>query len=248
MIVVVVIQVFTLKNKDNSMKKMILARKYLIGAVILPGLLASGAVMADSHEELRQGFSAADKAEAYAVDDEGVVARNSTGLCWRTGYWTPAKAIYECDPDLVKQPEQVVEAPPPAPVVTEPEKVSFSADALFDFDKAVLKPAGMQALDDFARNLEGVNYDLIIAVGYTDRIGSEAYNKKLSVRRAEAVKNYLVSKGIGADRIFTDGKGKTNPVTGDSCVGTRATRALIECLAPDRRVEIEVAGTRETVN
>ncbi|MCC6917277.1 OmpA family protein [Nitrosomonas sp.] len=230
------------------MKKLTFARKYLIGAVILPGLLASGAVMANSHGEERQGFSAADKPEAYAADDNGVVARNSTGLCWRTGYWTPAKAIYECDPDLVKQPETVAEAPVPAPVVTEPEKVSFSADALFDFDKAILKPAGKQALDDFAANLEGVNYDLIIAVGYTDRIGSEAYNKNLSVKRAEAVKSYLVSKGIGSDRIFTDGKGKANPVTGDSCKGSKATRALINCLAPDRRVEIEVAGTRETVN
>lgn len=230
------------------MKKMILARKYLMGAVILPGLLASGAVMADIHEEERQGLSGADKAEAYAVDDRGIVARNSTGLCWRTGYWTPAKAIYECDPDLVKQPEQVVEAPPVVVPVTEPEKVSFSADALFDFDKAVLKPAGKQALDDFATNLEGVNYDLIIAVGYTDRIGSEAYNKNLSIKRAEAVKSYLVSKGIGADRVFTDGKGEANPVTGDSCHGTKATRALIDCLAPDRRVEIEVAGTRETIN
>ncbi|WP_350282201.1 OmpA family protein [Nitrosomonas sp.] len=231
------------------MKKMILARKYLMGAVILPGLLASGVVMADMHEEERQGLSIVDKAEAYAVDDRGVVARNSTGLCWRTGYWTPAKAIYECDPDLVKQPEQVVEAPPPVvPVIPEPEKVSFSADALFDFDKAVLKPAGKQALDDFAANLEGVNYDLIIAVGYTDRIGPEAYNKNLSIKRAEAVKSYLVSKGIGSDRIFTDGKGKANPVTGDSCQGTKATRALIDCLAPDRRVEIEVAGTRETIN
>lgn len=229
------------------MKKLTFAKKYLIGAVILPGLLASGMVMANSHEEERQGFSAAEKPEAYASDDNGVVARNSTGLCWRTGYWTPAKAIYECDPDLVKQPEVVAEAPIPVPV-TEPEKVSFSADALFDFDKAVLKPAGKQGLDDFAANLEGVNYDLIIAVGYTDRIGPEAYNKNLSVKRAEAVKNYLVSRGIGADRIFTDGKGKSNPITGDSCQGTKRTRALIDCLAPDRRVEIEVAGTREIVN
>jgi len=227
------------------MKKITRARKYLIGAIVLPGLLASGVVMADSHAEQRQGFSAADKAEAYAVDDNGVVARNSTGLCWRTGFWTPAKAIYECDPDLVKQPEQVVEAPP-APIVTEPEKVSFSADALFDFDKAVLKPTGEEALDNFVNNLDGVSYDLIIAVGYTDRIGPDAYNKKLSVRRAEAVKNYLVSRGIEADRIFTDGKGKANPVTGDSC--QNSGRALINCLAPDRRVAIEVAGTRERIN
>jgi OOP family OmpA-OmpF porin len=226
-------KVFT--HKDNSMKKIMSTKKYLIGAVVLPGLLVSGTVMADTHgSAFRQGISPAEKAEAYGVDDRGIVARNSTGLCWRTGYWTPAMAIYECDPDLVKQPE--------------PEKVSFSADALFDFDKAVLKPEGQEALDDFARNLEGVNYDLIIAVGYTDRIGSEAYNKNLSVRRAEAVKSYLVSRGISPDHIFTDGKGKANPVTGDSCKGTRATRDLINCLAPDRRVEIEVAGTREVIN
>jgi OmpA-OmpF porin, OOP family len=237
--------------KDNSMKKIISTKKYLIGAVVLPGLLASSAIMAGMHGldgiSARQGFSAAEKAEAYGVDDRGVVVRNSTGLCWRTGYWTPAMAIYECDPDLVKQPEQVVEAPPPPPApvpMPEPEKVSFSADALFDFDKAVLKSDGQLALDDFANKLEGVNYDLIIAVGYTDRIGPDEYNKKLSVRRAEAVKSYLVSRGISPDRIFTDGKGKANPVTGDTCQGISG-RGLINCLSPDRRVELEVAGTRE---
>ncbi len=226
------------------MKKIMLTKKYLIGAVVIPTLF-SGVVLA--HSEIgvadRQGFSPAEKTEAYATDDDGVVARNSTGLCWRTGYWTPAMAIYECDPDLVKQPEKIVEAPVVVPV-TEPEKVSFSADALFDFDKAVLKPEGRQALDNFASNLSGVNYDLIIAVGYTDRLGSEAYNKKLSVRRAEAVKSYLVSRGINPDQVFTDGKGEANPVTGNTCEGSRANRSLINCLAPDRRVEIEVAGTR----
>ncbi|MDT8364738.1 MAG: OmpA family protein [Nitrosomonas sp.] len=228
------------------MKKIMLTKKYLIGAVVIPTLFSSVVL---AHYETgvadRQGFSQAEKTEAYAVDDNGVVARNSSGLCWRAGYWTPAMAIYECDPDLVKLPEKVVAAPAPEPVpITEPEKVSFSADALFDFDKAILKPEGQQALDAFASNLQGVNYDLIIAVGYTDRIGSEAYNKKLSVRRAEAVKSYLVSRGINPDQIFTDGKGKANPVTGDTCRGVRATRSLISCLAPDRRVELEVAGTR----
>lgn len=237
------------------MKKIISTKKYLIGAIVLPGLLASSAVMAAMHGldgiSARQGFSAAEKAEAYGVDDRGVVVRNSTGLCWRTGYWTPAMAIYECDPDLVNQPEQIAEAPPaptpvPVPVpLPEPEKVSFSADALFDFDKAVLKSDGRLALNDFASKLKGVNYDLIIAVGYTDRIGSEEYNKKLSVRRAEAVKSYLVSLGISPDRVFTDGKGKANPVTGSSCQGIRDRGRLIDCLAPDRRVELEVAGTRE---
>ncbi|SDZ02207.1 OmpA family protein [Nitrosomonas sp. Nm33] len=230
------------------MKKITSTRKYLIEAVVLSLLLLS--TMAFAETRYKQGESDANKAEAYNTDDRGVVTRNSTGLCWRTGFWTPAMAVYECDPDLVKKPEEKVAAKPvapaPAPALTEPEKISFSADALFDFDKAVLKPEGKESLDIFASKLRGIKYDLIIAVGYADRIGSEDYNKNLSMRRAEAVKHYLVtSNGISPDRIFTDGKGEANPVTGGSCIGEKKTKGLIDCLAPDRRVEIEVAGTRE---
>lgn len=215
-------------------------KKLLLGAVVLP-VLFSGVAMA------------AEQPEGYASDGRGGVARDSSGDCWRTGYWTPAMATYECDPDLLPKPEKKVEAPAPAPVpapapapTAEPAKVTLHADELFDFDKAILKPGGKQALDDLVSQLQGFKYDTIVAIGYTDRIGSDAYNKKLSVRRAEAVKSYLVkSKGIDADRIFTDGKGKANSVTGDTCKGTKKTKALIACLAPDRRVEVEVAGTRE---
>lgn len=221
--------------------KNIVAKKLLLGAVVLP-VLFSGTAMAQ------------EQPEAYASDGRGSVARDSSGDCWRSGYWTPALAIYECDPDLFPEPAKKAEAPAPvapapAPApVTEPEKVSLSADELFDFNKAVLKPGGKQALDDLVSKLGGVKYDTIVAIGYADRIGSDDYNKKLSLRRAEAVKAYLVKeKGIPADKIFTDGKGEANPVTGDTCKGTKKTKALIECLQPDRRVEVEVAGTRETV-
>jgi OOP family OmpA-OmpF porin len=219
-------------------------KKLLLGAAVLP-VLFSGAAIAQ------------DIPEAYATDSRGEVVRDSSGDCWRTGYWTPAMATYECDPDLLPKPVKKVEpapepapapAPAPAPVYTEPEKVSLSADQLFDFDKANLKPEGKQTLDDLVSKLEGVNYDTIVAVGYADRLGSDSYNRKLSMRRAEAVKAYLVSeKGIPADRIFIDGKGESNPVTGDTCKGNKKTRALIECLQPDRRVEVEVAGTKETI-
>lgn len=233
------------------MKKIISTRKYLIGALAVLSALLFSAIAAAELPHYKQGESDAEKVKAYAVDDRGVVSRSSADLgnhCWRTREWTEETAICECDPDLPKC--QVAEAPPSpppaAPVMTEPEKISFSADALFDFDKAVLKPEGKMALDDFADKLRNINYDLIIAVGYADRIGSEEYNKQLSLRRAEAVKSYLVNnRGISPDRIFTDGKGEANPVTGGSCTGERKTKALIDCLAPDRRVEIEVAGTHE---
>lgn len=199
-------------------------------------------------------IAAHDKTAAYLRDSHGAPAKSASSLCWRTGSWTPAQAIAECDPDLVKKEEPklaakaaapaapVAPAPAPAPKLM-PEKVTFSADALFDFDKAVLKPAGKEALDQFADKLKGVKYEVVIAVGHTDRIGSEAYNKKLSARRAEAVKAYLVKeKGIAAERIYADGKGEAEPVTkpGD-CKG----KGVIACLQPDRRVEVEVAGTRE---
>jgi OOP family OmpA-OmpF porin len=216
-------------------------RKLLLGAMVVPMLFA-GAAMAE------------EQPEAYASDARGVTARDSSGDCWRTGYWTPAMATYECDPELMPKPEKTVEAPAeptPAPVPAnygEPEKVSLSADQLFDFDKANLKPDGKQALDDLVSKLEGVKYDTIVVIGYADRIGSDAYNKKLSMRRAESVKSYLVNeKSIAADTVFTDGKGEANPVTGDTCKGEKKTKALVACLQPDRRVEVEVAGTRATV-
>lgn len=223
--------------------KKISAKNTLIGMVLIPAMFSS-AVLAQA-TGIDQDRSVK-KPEAYGVDDRGVVARNTTGLCWHTGYWTPAMAIPECDPDLAKKAE-VAAAPAAAPaaaVTTAPEKITFSADALFDFDRATLKPNGIQALNEFVSAIQGIKYDLIIAVGYADRIGSDDYNKKLSVRRAESVKAHLVSKGIEPSHVFVDGKGEANPVTGNSCAGEKKTKALIDCLAPDRRVEIEVAGTK----
>lgn len=226
--------------------KKISAKNTLIG-MILSSAMFSGAVLAQEASAEEPG-STVKKPEAYGIDVRGVVARNTTGLCWRTGYWTPAMAIHECDPDLVKKPDEVAAAPAAAAATaaatTAPDKITFSADALFDFDSAKLKPAGIQSLNEFVGGISDLKYDLIIAVGYADRIGSDEYNRNLSMRRAEAVKAHLVSRGISPDRVFADGKGEANPVTGNSCIGDRKTKALIDCLAPDRRVEIEVAGTR----
>jgi OOP family OmpA-OmpF porin len=185
----------------------------------------------------------------YAIDKDGSVLKSGSGLCWRTGFWTPAMAVSECDPDLVKTPEAPApEAPPAATPAPTPkpaaEKVTLAADALFDFNKSVLRPEGMAKLDELATKAGEIKLEVIIAVGHTDRIGSDAYNQKLSERRAASVKEYLVGKGIEANRIYTEGKGEKQSVTGDTCTGNRKTKKLIECLQPDRRVEIEVIGTK----
>lgn len=125
----------------------------------------------------------------------------------------------------------------PVPVVVAPtsEKVSFAADAFFDFDKATLKPEGKAKLDELAAQLGGINLEVIIAVGHTDSVGTDAYNQKLSVRRADAVKAYLVNKGVESNRVYTEGKGEKQPV---------ADNKTAEGRAKNRRVEIEVVGTR----
>ncbi|MDR0780679.1 MAG: OmpA family protein [Pseudomonadales bacterium] len=174
-----------------------------------------------------------------------LIWKNGTNeLCWRDAYWTPATAAPGCDGALVAPtptppaPPPIVEPtkpppPPPPPVV--PEKVTYAADAFFDFDKSILKPEGKAKLDDLASKVKDVNLEVIIATGHTDSVGSHAYNDRLSVRRAEAVKAYLVSKGIESNRVYTEGKGKRKPV---------ATNKTKEGRAKNRRVEIEVVGTR----
>src|SRR5687767_11015433 len=148
-------------------------------------------------------------------------------------------------------PAPKAEAPKPPPEKPKPvaEKITFAADVLFDFDRAVVKPEGKSKLDDLASKVRSVDLEVVIAIGHTDPIGSEAYNQRLSVRRAEAVKAYLVSKGLEPNRIYTEGKGEKQPVTGDRCkrMGKehRSNKKLVECLQADRRTEIEVIGTRK---
>ena len=174
-----------------------------------------------------------------------LVWKNGTNeLCWRDASWTPATATTGCDGALVPVAAAPMVTPPPAPVAPPPppppvaaSKVTFAADAFFDFDKSVLKPEGRAKLDDLVSKIRDVNLEVIIAVGHTDFVGTDAYNQRLSVRRAEAVKAYLVTKGIERNRVYTEGKGEKQPVADNRTAAGRAK---------NRRVEIEVVGTRAT--
>lgn len=195
------------------------------------------------------------EAERYRVNDavgnKGDIDLFSVGLVYRFGEKKPAPAPRAAEPKPVAvaaapAPEPVVVAPPPpAPV---PIKVVFTSDSLFGFDKSAVKPGGKKSLYKFAGDLKGNNFDVITVTGHTDRIGTHAYNEKLSLRRAEAVKAYLVtSAGIPADKITTRGMDGSDPITKPGeCKGTKVTKKLIACLQPDRRVEVEVTGTKPT--
>jgi OOP family OmpA-OmpF porin len=203
---------------------------------------------------------------------ELVWKNGSSELCWRDNFWTPATAAAGCDgaiagaravaPAGSPAPAAAPGARPAAPAAAAPSaaapsaaapgarpaapaaaaaqpaaatKVTYAADAFFDFDKSVLKPEGKAKLDDLVGKVKGINLEVVIAVGHTDSVGSDAYNQGLSVRRSEAVKAYLVSKGIEKNRVYTEGKGEKQPV---------ADNKTTEGRAKNRRVEIEVVGTR----
>jgi OmpA-OmpF porin, OOP family len=197
---------------------------------------------------------------------DGTVWKNGTNeLCWRDAGWTPATALENCDGAIKPPPPpapapapRVAPPPPPAPApapvappvappapaaVAAPaappapvsEKVTFAADAFFDFAKSNLKPEATAKLTDLVDKTKGVNLEVIIAVGHTDSVGNDVMNNKLSVSRADAVKNFLVGKGVEKNRVYTEGKGSKSPV---------ADNKTAEGRAKNRRVEVEVVGTR----
>ena len=198
------------------------------------------------------------EAERYrlkdAVGHRGNMDLFSVGLIYRFGATSPAPRAAAPPPvQVAAAPAPMVQAPPPPPPppappapAPAPMRMSLSADALFDFDRSTLKPAGRSALDKLAADLRGMQYDTIRVTGHTDRLGRHDYNMKLSERRAQAVSAYLVqSGGVPAGKISARGVDGANPVTkAADCKGNKPTAALIACLQPDRRVEVEVAGSR----
>ena len=212
-------------------------------------------------------------AGAQSIDNwrsaDGTAWKNGTQeLCWRNSSWTPATAAPGCDGAIEPKKPAPAAAPAPAPApmpmpapAPKPAaapapapapaparapapapaakvavaKVTYAADTFFDFDKAVIKPEGKAKLDDLVAKVKNIKLEVIIAVGHADSTGPDAYNQKLSVRRAEAVKAYLVSQGVDKNRVYTEGKGEKQPIADNK---TREGRAK------NRRVEVEVVGTR----
>jgi len=217
-----------------------MSKKTWMPIVIAAGVAFAAAPFVASAQQSTQGY--------WTQGVGGPVWKNASGQCWRAGYWTPAMAVCECDKDLMPKAACEPPAPPPpvkpaakpAPAKPKPkpvaEKVTLAADVLFDFDKAVLKNEGKSKLDDLATKVKAINLEVVIAIGHTDSVGADAYNQKLSVRRAESVKSYLVSKGVEPNRIYTEGKGEKQPVASNSTKDGRQK---------NRRVEIEVIGTRK---
>ena len=224
-------------------------KKFIKVAMVLASAALATAASAQTVDNWRNGTGQAWK-------------NGSNELCWRDANWTPATAAAGCDgaiaapraaapaPAPAPAPRAAAPAPAPAPRAAAPApapaarpapppaaatKVTYAADTFFDFDKSVLKADGKAKLDDLVGKVKAINLEVIIAVGHTDSAGSDAYNQKLSVKRADAVKAYLTTKGIEKNRVYTEGKGEKQPVADNK---TDAGRSK------NRRVEIEVVGTR----
>lgn len=208
------------------------------------------------------GIVAADEVtkEGYAIDSNRNLIKNSYNECLKAGHWTPAMAIFECDPGLVKKeeppkaeiaPSPVEPSPSPVAVPEEPVfvPITLQAEKLFDFNQSVIRPDGQKVLaEEVVSKLRAIPESEVIVTGHADRIGSEAYNMGLSQRRADAVKAYLVEQGIESHRIQTVAKGETEPVV--SCKNVKGesssrNRVLVECLRPNRRVVVEVKGQEQ---
>ena len=199
----------------------------------------------------------------YLTDTRGAIAKSQFNLGWRTSDWSPALAVAECDPDLVPKPapkpkpaapaakpKPAAPAPKPKPAAkpaaAAPKRcdatVTLQSDQLFVFNKADLTAGAKGRLDkDVLSKLLGcARIEAVVIEGHTDRLGSQQYNQKLSDKRAESVKKYLVSKGVDASKVETIGMGKTVPAK--FCPDSKNRKELIACLAPSRRAIVSIKG------
>ena len=224
-----------------------LTRKH--AAVAVACALALGVFSATANSQVRDMQGNID-AKALVVDSRGAPVMNRYGECWHTLYGPAPQWTSGCHAAVPAPVAQTV-APAPAPVMMAAaaplpayERVVFDTNILFDSDKSALRPAGREKLDAFVSNIKGLESQSIMAIGYADRMGTDASNQALSQQRVDTVKSYLVGQGIAANRVQTSARGETQPTTlaGDCKDANNATN--IACMQPDRHVFIEISGNR----
>lgn len=212
----------------------------LLNAFALAALAMAGSVSANETTK-----------EGYLLDTRGVIVKSGAGECVHTGTWMPAMAIEECDPVSKKSAPVIAEASPaPEPIVQKKTvfvPYTMQTEALFAYDDSELNEHGKQMLHDdiIGKMKEFPKDEVVVVTGYTDRIGSEKYNMKLSQRRADAVKTYMVDQGIDGNRIETAAKGEADPIVSCDNIKGKANhtnKALIACLQPNRRIVIDLKG------
>jgi OOP family OmpA-OmpF porin len=231
------------------------------------GLIAQPAARTALAVALAAIAGAAVAVPGYVTSGSDTAVMSGSGSCWKTSDWTPDKAREPCDPvpraaaPAPVESAQRAEPPAPAPIAAAPiqqpappviQKLTLSTDVLFAFNKSDLREGGQQKLDELADRAKGADVDRVVVVGFADRIGSEEYNQQLSEKRAMAVKEYLAQKGVQTERVQAEGRGESDPVTGDQCkkLGRESARnsKLVACLQPDRRVDVELLGSREVAS
>ncbi len=189
----------------------------------------------------------------YLYDTQGMIVHTGSGDCIRTSEWTTANAVAECDSVAKPAPVALPASQPKSrviqPAVVKPVpstiRIELSADESFAPSKAELQPETQTKLSQLVQELKGLDYDQIVITGHADRSGPAAANQRLSERRAYAAHNFLVSEGIPASKIQSSGKGSSEPITKPGDCADLKHKALAACLAPDRRMEIRISGTRK---
>jgi OmpA-OmpF porin, OOP family len=204
--------------------------------------------------DLRHQWSKAEaKSVANNIDADETIGNTLLNIGGLFRFGAPAPVVAEAAPEpapIAAAPEPMPEpapAPAPEPAKCEPtmDTITVGAEKLFGFDKANLKDEGKAALDEAAAKIKAnPEIKAVIVTGHTDRIGSDAYNQKLSERRANQVKDYLAAQGVDPSLIEAVGKGEAEPVV--ECAGNKATKKLVSCLQPNRRVTIQAEGKKET--
>jgi len=253
-----------ISHRENTMRNQFLKKQLRIAAACAVALGTLGTIAGNVGAQTTTPNNLPPNDRALVVNSTGQVWMSGFGECWHNAFGPAPAAGSPCGPRPVAQavpaPQPVAQyvapAPKPAPApvpVAQPvkvvpvpvyEKATFNVNVLFDFDKAVLRPAGRETLDGFMTSIKGIGSAEIKAVGYADRFGSNEYNQKLSERRVSTVRNYLTGKGIDGKWIDTSAKGEEQPTTKAGACDGAASASTIACLQPDRHVSVEFSGSR----